>query len=140
MRHAQVSPIGPVTDYGSSMVQWMCVRQPRYKGSHKLEWERPSASYIVDVRCLHTDSMYPSAPKKKFFLLIKLTFRASADAPSSRQNRVARRHCSRPPFTSVYWKVKEAYYCGEMDARRATFVDWGSYRGIHAVEWHCIQL
>ncbi|EEH37108.2 polyadenylation factor subunit 2 [Paracoccidioides lutzii Pb01] len=39
----------PVTDYGSSMVQWMRVRQPRYKGSHKLERERPSASYTVDM-------------------------------------------------------------------------------------------
>ncbi|EQL35898.1 polyadenylation factor subunit 2 [Blastomyces dermatitidis ATCC 26199] len=39
----------PVTDYGSSMVQWMRVRQPRYKGSHRLERERPSASYTVDM-------------------------------------------------------------------------------------------
>ncbi|KAK2811380.1 pre-mRNA cleavage and polyadenylation factor (CPF) complex subunit [Emmonsiellopsis sp. PD_5] len=39
----------PVTDYGSSMVQWMRVRQPRYKRSHRLERERPSASYTVDM-------------------------------------------------------------------------------------------
>ncbi|PGH13423.1 polyadenylation factor subunit 2 [Helicocarpus griseus UAMH5409] len=39
----------PVTDYGSSMVQWMRVRQPRYKGSHRMEKERPSASYTVDM-------------------------------------------------------------------------------------------
>ncbi|KAJ6083656.1 hypothetical protein N7467_007791 [Penicillium canescens] len=47
-------PAGPrrprlVTDYGSSMVQWMRTRQPRYKGSHRLETERPSASFAVDV-------------------------------------------------------------------------------------------
>ncbi|EER24086.1 pre-mRNA cleavage and polyadenylation factor (CPF) complex subunit [Coccidioides posadasii str. Silveira] len=39
----------PVTDYGSSLVQWMRVRQPKYKGGHRLEWERPSASYTVDM-------------------------------------------------------------------------------------------
>jgi len=40
---------GPVTDYGSSMVQWMRHRQPRYKGGVRMEMERPSPSYIVDV-------------------------------------------------------------------------------------------
>ncbi|OAL72284.1 WD repeat protein [Trichophyton violaceum] len=39
----------PVTDYGSSLVQWVRVRQPRYKGSPRLEVERPSASYTVDM-------------------------------------------------------------------------------------------
>ena len=38
-----------VTDYGSSLVQWMRARKPRWKGSAYFEWERPSASYIVDV-------------------------------------------------------------------------------------------
>ncbi|KAL8721535.1 MAG: hypothetical protein Q9225_001789 [Loekoesia sp. 1 TL-2023] len=38
-----------VTDYGSSMVQWMRSRQPRYKAASKVEFERPSASYIVDM-------------------------------------------------------------------------------------------
>jgi hypothetical protein len=41
---------GPVTDYGSSMVQWIRTRRPRYKCAHRLETERPSASYAVDVR------------------------------------------------------------------------------------------
>ncbi|KAI9747576.1 MAG: pre-mRNA cleavage and polyadenylation factor (CPF) complex subunit [Candelina submexicana] len=40
---------GPVTDYGSSMVQWMHNRRPRYKGPTLGEWERPSASYVVDM-------------------------------------------------------------------------------------------
>lgn len=44
--------IGLVTDYGSSMVQWMRTRQPRYKGGHRLETERPSPSFAVDVRDL----------------------------------------------------------------------------------------
>ncbi|KAL2000988.1 hypothetical protein VTN02DRAFT_2366 [Thermoascus thermophilus] len=39
----------PVTDYGSSMVQWMSTRRPRYKGAHRMETERPSASYTVDM-------------------------------------------------------------------------------------------
>jgi len=38
-----------VTDYGSSLVQWMRTRKPRYKGGHGMEVERPSASYVVDV-------------------------------------------------------------------------------------------
>ncbi|KAL8671479.1 MAG: hypothetical protein Q9168_004014 [Polycauliona sp. 1 TL-2023] len=38
-----------VTDYGSSMVQWMRNRQPRYKGAPKVEMERPSPSYIADM-------------------------------------------------------------------------------------------
>ncbi|KAJ9192011.1 hypothetical protein DTO164E3_8582 [Paecilomyces variotii] len=39
----------PVTDYGSSMLQWMRTRRPRYKGAHRMEAERPSASYVVDM-------------------------------------------------------------------------------------------
>ncbi|PGH23659.1 polyadenylation factor subunit 2 [Polytolypa hystricis UAMH7299] len=39
----------PVTDYSSSMVQWIRTRQPRYKGGHRIEQERPSASYTVDM-------------------------------------------------------------------------------------------
>ena len=42
--------IGPVTDYTSSMVVWMRHRQPRYKGGGRMEMERPSPSYTVDVR------------------------------------------------------------------------------------------
>ncbi|KAF3392679.1 Polyadenylation factor subunit 2 [Penicillium rolfsii] len=47
-------PVGPrrprlVTDYGSSMVQWMRTRRPRYRGEHRMEMERPSASFTVDM-------------------------------------------------------------------------------------------
>ncbi|PKY02775.1 WD40 repeat-like protein [Aspergillus campestris IBT 28561] len=38
-----------VTDYGSSMVQWMRNRRPLYKGGNRMEVERPSASYIIDM-------------------------------------------------------------------------------------------
>ncbi|KAJ5988486.1 hypothetical protein N7481_003696 [Penicillium waksmanii] len=38
-----------VTDYGSSMVQWMRTRRPRYQGEHRLEVERPSPSFTVDM-------------------------------------------------------------------------------------------
>lgn len=44
---------GPVTDYTSSMVKWMRHRQPRYKGGGRMEMERPSPSYTVDV-CSYT--------------------------------------------------------------------------------------
>ena len=43
------SETGPVTDYTSSMVHWMRHRQPRYKGGGRMEMERPSLSYTVDV-------------------------------------------------------------------------------------------
>jgi len=46
---------GPVTDYASSMVQWMRHRQPRYKGGVRMEMERPSPSYIVDVCSFNQD-------------------------------------------------------------------------------------
>ncbi len=46
------TPQGPVTDYGSSMVQWMRNRQPRYMGGVRMEVERPNPSYVVDV-CDH---------------------------------------------------------------------------------------
>jgi len=40
---------GPVTDYGSTMVRWMRNRGPKGILNPRLEQERPSASYIVDV-------------------------------------------------------------------------------------------
>ncbi|KAK6374317.1 pre-mRNA cleavage and polyadenylation factor (CPF) complex subunit [Lithohypha guttulata] len=39
----------PVTDYGSSMVQWVRQRQQPWKGPFHYEQERPSISYILDV-------------------------------------------------------------------------------------------
>jgi polyadenylation factor subunit 2 len=38
-----------VTDYGTTTVQWMRNRRPRYKNMLLPELERPSASYIVDM-------------------------------------------------------------------------------------------
>jgi hypothetical protein len=43
---------GPVTDYGSTMVNWMRHRQPHYKGSYLGELERPSISYMIHVSIL----------------------------------------------------------------------------------------
>ncbi|KAF1917337.1 WD40-repeat-containing domain protein [Ampelomyces quisqualis] len=40
---------GAVTDYGSTTVQWMRNRRPRYKHAPMPEVERPSASYVVDM-------------------------------------------------------------------------------------------
>ncbi|KAL5467987.1 hypothetical protein PMIN07_003336 [Paraphaeosphaeria minitans] len=42
-------PKRAVTDYGSTTVQWMRNRRPRYKNASAPEVERPSASYIVDM-------------------------------------------------------------------------------------------
>lgn len=39
-----------MTDYGSTTVQWMRNRRPRYKNAPGMEMERPSASYIVDIQ------------------------------------------------------------------------------------------
>jgi polyadenylation factor subunit 2 len=39
----------PVTDYGSSMVQWTSNRRPAYKGTSHYEQERPSLSYVIDM-------------------------------------------------------------------------------------------
>ena len=39
----------PVTDYGSSMVQWISNRKPAYKGTAHYEQERPSLNYVIDV-------------------------------------------------------------------------------------------
>ncbi|MCJ1319966.1 pre-mRNA cleavage and polyadenylation factor (CPF) complex subunit [Xylographa vitiligo] len=47
--HRRMAGRRPVTDYGSTMVQWMRHRRPRYKGGFILEAERPSASYVVDM-------------------------------------------------------------------------------------------
>lgn len=41
---------GPVTDYSASVLHWMRDRAPNYRGGYTGERERPSASYIVDVR------------------------------------------------------------------------------------------
>lgn len=46
---ALISHVGPVTDYGSSMVQWKRNRKPRYRGGAMMEMERPSSSYVIDV-------------------------------------------------------------------------------------------
>lgn len=39
----------PITDYGSSMVQWMNNRKPAWKGTYHYEQERPSQSYVIDI-------------------------------------------------------------------------------------------
>ena len=41
--------LGSITDYGLSMVQWMQHRQQRCMGGVRMEAERPSPSYVIDV-------------------------------------------------------------------------------------------
>lgn len=38
--------LGPTTDYGTSVVQWI---RHRRRGRARTEQERPSASYMIDV-------------------------------------------------------------------------------------------
>ena len=64
------SIVGPVTDYGSSMVQWMRHRQPRYKGGTIQEVERPSASYIVDV-CSSNEKTYSMSSSLMCAMLVR---------------------------------------------------------------------
>jgi polyadenylation factor subunit 2 len=45
----RLTSTGAVTDYGSTTVQWMRNRRPRYKNAPMPEVERPSASYMVDM-------------------------------------------------------------------------------------------
>lgn len=41
--------LGPVTDYGATIIHWLRHWAPSYQGFYSGEAERPSASYIVDV-------------------------------------------------------------------------------------------
>jgi len=50
---------GPVTDYSSTVINWMRNRKPAYQGSYRGEAEQPSASYIIDVS---TPSPLSSSP------------------------------------------------------------------------------
>lgn len=54
----------PITDYGTSMVQWLDKRKPAYRGSRHYESERPSLSYVVDMLPPHArrDSPAESIP------------------------------------------------------------------------------
>ena len=54
----------PITDYGTSMVQWLNKRKPAYKGTSHYESERPSLSYVVDMLPPHArrDSPAESIP------------------------------------------------------------------------------
>lgn len=62
---------GPVTDYGATVTHWMRHRQPKYKGSYRGEFERPSPSYLVDVSC----------PSPVFQPLLTRLFRCSHQQP-----------------------------------------------------------
>jgi polyadenylation factor subunit 2 len=50
----------PVTDYGSSMAQWIRNRKPAYRGTFQYEQERPSISYIVDLLPPHAQKNSPA--------------------------------------------------------------------------------
>ena len=51
-------PQGPVTDYASSMVYWMRHRRPDYRGGALADMERPSLSYMANVRELIVSAAY----------------------------------------------------------------------------------
>ena len=117
---------GPVTDYTSSMVQWMRHRQPRYKGGGRMEMERPSPSYIVDVcSCMriHTSS----------------DFSLRVDAPAFCKASKRRGFCTCETPTLFPKQSQASHQRREMDTGRKTTVDGLQYWRIYAVEWHGLQ-
>lgn len=109
----------------------MRTRQPRYKRGNRIELERPSPSYVVDVSALFLRGIHNGT------LLI---FLIELDAPSLGTNPFPRRYPPSAPFTPVDRKVKKANYSCEMDARRKTFIDWRTHWRIYVVEWNGFQL
>lgn len=123
-----------MTDYGSSMVQWIRTRKPRYKGGHQIEVERPSASYVVDVSATdaraHSDTS-PQLTRAEFPLL---------DAPTSCPSSFSSGHYPGAAFTSVNRKIEETDHCRTMDTGRKAPADGRPYGRVHALEWNCLQL
>jgi hypothetical protein len=115
-----------VTDYGSSMVQWVHTRRPRYKSSHKTEAERPSASYAVDVR-----AKVPCQVSSQLMVL--------SDASSFGQNPLPCRYNSCPTFTPIHWQIKKAHHGCEMDTGGQTAVNGWTYWRVYVVEWNGFQ-
>lgn len=56
----------PVTDYGSSMLNWVRQRRQPWKGSFHYEQERPSMSYVLDMLppCAQLDRPAESIPTR----------------------------------------------------------------------------
>ena len=122
---------GAITDYGPSMVQWMRNRQPRYKGGARIEMERPSPSYIIDVCCI------------KRFLLASLSGsnqQRSTGAPPSCQSPTCRRRNTFETPTFITQQDKTSSERCQMDPRRSAVVDWVKQRRVHTVEWDRFQL
>lgn len=123
-----------MTDYGSSMVQWIRTRKPRYKGGHQIEVERPSASYVVDVSATdfraHSDTTL-RLTRAEFSLL---------DAPPSCTSPFSGGYYTSAAFTSVDWKIEETDHCRTMDTGRKTPANGRPHGRIHAMEWNCLQL
>lgn len=67
-----------------------------------MEAERPSASYVVDVRCSPLGRMDSATD-------------LSLDGTPLGSNPLACGHDPRSTSTSINWKVKKAHYCCEMD-------------------------
>lgn len=115
---------GPVTDYGASVVHYMRHRQPRYRGSYAGEVERPSPSYIVDVRT--NTSHEPAA------LILKLGTDATTIRPSHQSSRLRTIKAS-----SLFPQQNQApHQCGTMDARRTKVVNGQQQWRVYALERH----
>ena len=122
---------GPVTDYTSSMVPWMRHRQPRYKGGARMEFERPSASYIVDVRLSYRIHMSDSKT---------MIFTYGLDSPTS-CNTWQSSGCNSGQASAFFSQQAQAsYQHSTMDPRRSKAVDRFKYWRVHAVEWNGFQL
>ena len=120
--------LGPVTDYGSTMVHWMRNRQPRYKGGYQGEMERPSASYIIDVR--------PMPPPADLFNVPHLT---AIDATTTGKTSPSRRLSTCPTLTLLLKQDQTSSQCCEMDTRRPPITHSFQQWRIHPLEWHWVQ-
>lgn len=110
------------------MVQWMRNREPRYKGTSKIEMERPSQSYIADVRSLSHYSATSSADQDVL------------DAPADRETAQACRcHSSK---TSPFFPEQgpSCGQCRQVDARRSKASHRFIQRRVHALERYGVQL
>ena len=123
---------GPVTDYTSSMVKWMRHRQPRYKGGGRMEMERPSPSYTVDVCSSGGPRLRPSR------MASNCSYRI--DAPTFCKASKRRRLCTCETPTLFLEQSQASNQCREMDPRRTSAVDRLEYWRVYAMEWYGLQL
>ena len=121
--------IGPATDYGSSMVQWMRNRRPRYKGGVMLEAERPSPSYIVDVGDQYNDTIFWPC------FAVSDPCDSLLDASPCCKTQCCR-YCTSKASSLISEQNQTPYQHCTMDTRRSAVFDRLKQWRIHTVERH----